>query len=60
MYHKLRIANENANSIQDIILIDIQWIQQDLLTHLPINVLATFDEFIKIHVTLQDVTFHLV
>ncbi len=60
MYHKLGIANENANSIQDIILIDIQWIQQDLMMHLPINVLATFDEFIKKHVTLQEVTLDLV
>jgi hypothetical protein len=60
LYHKLGIANENANSIQDIILIDIQWIQQDFLMHLPINVLATFDEFIKNHVTLQDVTLGLV
>lgn len=61
MYHKLGITNENANSIQDIILIDIQWIQQDLLMHLPINVLATFDEchIIK-HVTLHEVTLDLV
>lgn len=59
-YHKLGIANENANSIQDIIFINIKWIQQDLLMHLPTNVLATFDEFIKKHVTLQDVTLDLV
>lgn len=60
MYHKLGSANENANSIQDIILIDIQWIQQDFLMHLPINVLGAFDEFIKNHVTLQEVTLGLV
>ncbi len=59
MYHKLGIDNENANSIQHIILIDIPWIQQDLLMHLPIKILTTFDEFIKKHV-LQDITLDLV
>jgi len=59
LYHKLGIDNENANSIQDIILIDIPWIQQDLSMHLPIKILTTFDEFIKKHV-LQDITLDLV
>jgi hypothetical protein len=57
LYFQLRIFNGNIGYIKNIALTDVEWIQKHITMHPPINILINFNDFIKKHVNLQNITF---
>ncbi len=47
VYPKLGIVNGNIGYIKDTSLIDVEWIQKDIIMHPPLNILINFNDFIK-------------
>jgi hypothetical protein len=53
-YPEVRIVNKSIRYIENISLIDFEWIQKDVTMHPPINVLVNFNDFIKKNIKLKN------
>jgi hypothetical protein len=57
LYFQLRMFNGNIGYIKNIALTNVEWIQKQITMHPTINILINFNDFIKKHVNLQNITF---
>jgi hypothetical protein len=55
LYHELGIVNRSIRYIENISLIDFEWIQKDVTMHPLINVLVNFNDFLEKNIKLQNI-----